>query len=436
MGHGSASTGATRSVRAAVAGLGAALLLLAGCTSPTGETTGSEVLESRSPRAAVAVTDVPAAAATVVAATSGLGARLLNADPDQNLVVSPISVMVAFAMLREGAATTTAAELDRALGFPAEYRGEAMNALLGQLQLHEGDPGEVTVGQVPPEPVLHVADQLFVQEGFEVQQPFLDALATHYGADVLRVDFAARGPASGRAVVDDWVAEHTGGEVDEAPMPFDRTTRLALLNAVRLAAAWQEPFSDATALGQFHRPDGTTTTAAFLEDTRELAYLTTQNGTAAVRIPYTAAFAMDVVLPAPGLRWDPAGWPEAAAGLDAAAPVSVELTLPTWSHTSSLDLSPSLREAGLTETLGAAPDLSGIAPGLWISAAAHQATITVDAAGTVAGAVTGIAATESAEVVEGAPVFRADRPFAYRIVHLPTGLPVFMGQVVDPADAP
>ncbi|CAM3263121.1 serpin family protein [Occultella aeris] len=424
--------------RASVAGLGIMALVLAGCTSPNGTTPGVEILQSRSPRAAVAVTDVPAAAAATVAATSGLGARLMDATRDENLVVSPISILVAFGMLREGAATTTAAELDAVLGFPAEQRGEAMNALLRQLELHDGDPGEVPAGEVPDVPVLHVADQVFLQDGFAVQQPFLDALATHYGANAVQVDFTAAGRAGGRAVVEDWVAEHTGGLIDAAPVPFDRSTRLALLNTVYLAAAWQQPFSGGTSPGQFHRPDGTTATAQFLEETRDLAYFITPHGTAAVRIPYTADFAMDVVL-APEGRWDPAGWPVIAAGLDAgsAGPVPVELTLPTWEHTTSLDLKSMLREAGLSETLGVTSDLSGIAPDLYVSAAAHEATITVDSAGTVAAAVTSVAVgPTSAQETSPAVVFRADRQFAYRIVHLPTALPVFMGQVVDPGEGP
>jgi serine protease inhibitor len=438
MGRGSMKTGGRRpmGVRTGLAGLGITLLVLAGCTSPNGSTPGVEVLQSRAPRAAVAVTDVPAAAATTVAATSGLGALLMDAAPDENLVVSPISVLVAFGMLREGAGTTTAAELDAVLGFPAEQRGEALNALLRQLELHDGDPGEVPAGAVPDVPVLRVADQVFLQERFTVEQPFLDALATHYGANAVQVDFTVAGRAGGRAVVDDWVAEHTGGLIDAAPVPFDRSTRLVLVNTAYLAAAWQVPFSDGTSLGQFHRPDGTMATAQFLEETRDLAYFVGADGAAAVRIPYTADFAMDVVL-APEGRWAPAGWPAVAAGLDAAAaaPVPVELTLPVWEHTTSLDLSSMLREAGLSETLGVTPDLSGIAPGLYVSAAAHEATITVDSAGTVAAAVTSVVVGEtSAPVTTDAVAFRADRPFAYRIVHLPTGLPVFMGQVVDPGE--
>ncbi|PZS36031.1 MAG: hypothetical protein DLM58_02595 [Pseudonocardiales bacterium] len=49
-----------------------------------------------------------------------------------------------------------------------------------------------------------------------------------------------------------------------------------------------------------------------------------------------------------------------------------------------------------------------------------------------AAAVTGIAVATSAQA--GSPlVMRADRPFAWAIVHEPTGTPIFSGHVTNPA---
>ena len=76
-------------------------------------------------------------------------------------------------------------------------------------------------------------------------------------------------------------------------------------------------------------------------------------------------------------------------------------------------------------------DLSGIAPGLFVSDAIHRANITVDEKGTEAAAVTGIAIA-AAGIAGPVATVRADRPFAWAIVHAPTGTPIFTGHVVDP----
>jgi serpin B len=71
-------------------------------------------------------------------------------------------------------------------------------------------------------------------------------------------------------------------------------------------------------------------------------------------------------------------------------------------------------------------------PDVAISDAIHRANITVDEWGTEAAAVTGLAFDVSAR--PAAPlVVRADRPFAFAIMHVPTSTPLFLGQVVDPS---
>jgi serine protease inhibitor len=67
-----------------------------------------------------------------------------------------------------------------------------------------------------------------------------------------------------------------------------------------------------------------------------------------------------------------------------------------------------------------------------ITQAAQAANITVAEKGTVAAAVTQING-----MVTGAPpqpehTIDFDRPFHYQIVHVETGLPLFMGTVADP----
>lgn len=106
----------------------------------------------------------------------------------------------------------------------------------------------------------------------------------------------------------------------------------------------------------------------------------------------------------------------------------VDLSMPRWDFATDLDLLPALRHLGLT----ARDDFSGMSPEqLTLAQAVHRANITVDEWGTEAAAVTGLAFIASAPVAPPI-VVRADRPFAFAIVHRPTGAPLFIGHVADP----
>jgi serpin B len=59
--------------------------------------------------------------------------------------------------------------------------------------------------------------------------------------------------------------------------------------------------------------------------------------------------------------------------------------------------------------------------------------VDVTEAGTVAAAATAVATDRSLAVT---PVLSADRPFAFAIVHEPTGAVLFAGYIADPGEEP
>jgi serpin B len=108
--------------------------------------------------------------------------------------------------------------------------------------------------------------------------------------------------------------------------------------------------------------------------------------------------------------------------------------LPQWDQKSNFDLRRVFAGLGLREMLETETDFNSIQHGLKIMQAGQAANITVAEKGTVAAAVTQI----NARAVSGAAPMneiRFDRPFLYEIVHVETGLPLFMGKVSDPRPA-
>lgn len=105
----------------------------------------------------------------------------------------------------------------------------------------------------------------------------------------------------------------------------------------------------------------------------------------------------------------------------------VDLALPTWKTSSTVDLAPVLQGLGLVTAFTADADLSGIAPGLAISQTVHRATTTVDETGTETAAVTAFGLASGALGNPPVPVRLAV------VLDTKTGTPLFTGVINDPA---
>ncbi len=355
----------------------------------------------------------------------------MTTDPDTNQVTSPLSALYALSMLRAGAGTTTAAEMDAVLGLPIDHRDEALNALMASVQQFDGDPGDVDEDNPPEVPLLRITNAAFVPEDDIIGQSYLETLARHYGSGVYPVDFAAP-ETPGR--IDAWVSEETGGRIDKAPLKVDRRTILSLLNVVFFAAAWEQPFDEsATHDDDFRLADGTMASVPTMHASPVVRHARGE-GWSGIDLPYREGFSMRLVLPDEGTEplWSEDEFVAIGATLDAAEPRPVELALPTWDHAYDQDLLVVLRAMGLDESIGTAPDFDAITPNAYVSGAAQSANITVAEKGTVAAAVTQITMAETSAPMVPDLSISFDRPFGYQIIHEDTGLPVFLGTVADP----
>jgi serpin B len=380
---------------------------------------------------AVAGSDAPVAA--VVAGITAFGYRLSTstADPARNWVASPLSIATAFAMARAGAGGETAAQIDRQFGFPPGVH-EGMNALGTAMGASDQPPPATGARQPLERPVLCLANGLFVQSGFAVRESFLRTLGAHYGAGARAVDF--RTPLA-KEQIDAWVRARTADRIKELFDRLPKQTRVVLANAVYLKADWSVPFrADTTADAAFTRGDGRVVRVPTMGYEGGGLRYASGPGWQAVELPYRGGdLAMRVVVPEPGRPAPPLLAPEVLAAVAAGlAPTRVDLMLPKWNFETKLDLKEALAALGLTLPFTPdAADFSGIATALYIDQAVHRAAITVDEKGTEAAAVTGLGMRTTA--AQSGVLVRADHPFAYAIVHVPTGAPLFTGWVADPS---
>lgn len=378
----------------------------------------------------------PAELARLRASAQTLGSALLADGGDSgggNVVSSPGSLLIALAMLRTGASGGTAAEMDSVLGLPAEHRDQAFNALLAALGTFDGDPGAVDEKNPPRRPVLRSANGLFVDRAVPTGAGFLRSLARHYGAGAYPVDFQDE-PATSPAI-DAWITRNTGGRIKKAPAQYDRENTFSLINTVYFASAWQTPFDPADTAGlPFTTTDGRQISVPTMSGVQDLAFAR-GSGWQAVDLPYAEGFVMRLVLPDSGTSGPGAqDAADAALALESATAAPTQLFLPAWDQRTTFELRRVFTSLGLQEMLQTETGFDAIQSGLQIEKAGQSASITVAEKGTVAAAVTQI----NARAVSGvAPtnVLRFDRPFQYEIVHVETGLPIFMGRVSEPRAA-
>jgi serpin B len=360
------------------------------------------------------------------------------AEKGENFVFSPLSVAYAFAMLQEGAKGETKTQIDKAFGFP-DGVGEAFNALTKGLVTSTAPPvasprPSADSDPPPAKPVLTIANALFAQAGYAFEQPFLDTLGQQYGSTMQSTDF--RDTTAALAAINHWADVHTAGRIKEVFTSLDPSTRLVLANAVYLKASWTQYFQDA-GKQDFKAAGGIVSTPMMRRADENFGYATGTNWQA-VTLPYFGGrLAMRVILPTGSAT--PADLMKPSV-LDAAATTkstAVNVTMPPFDFASNLDLEQLLPKLGITGAFDPnSADLSGIttAEQLFIYQAVHKANITVDRLGTVASAVTALAAMPASARIQPVPPieFTVDRPFVFEIVDTKTGAPLFTDSVADP----
>jgi serpin B len=362
----------------------------------------------------------------------GTDAHRLLAQGGGNLVFSPASIEVALRMALCGARGQSAAEIAAALHLSGPQAGAGgLRRMSGELS---GLPGDGVTFRAP--------NTMWVQAGLPLLPGFTATLREAAAVSVRNADFAGRHEAA-RQEINELVAKQTEGKITGllAAGTLSALTRLVLVNAIYLRAAWTHPFSaSATHDAPFYPAGpgaGTAVTVRMMHLTRELSYLA-GDGYQAVVLPYChGTLAMTIVLPDGPLGSLPPGLAGGLASLPArASRHRVALALPRFRQEGHFDLIPVLQQLGVDQAFRAdMADFTGIttAQRLHLSAVVHQAFIDVTEEGTEAAAATGVALAFMAARRPTTPVtMTVDHPFLFAITDTASELTLFLGQVTNP----
>jgi serpin B len=409
--------------------------VLSACGEPApsdGSSAGDAVVEPTSDPVVERPAPDSADVEALVVGINDAGYRIFDAasqDSADDLVVSPLSIGVAFGMADAGASGATADALTELFGLPAQVaeRWAAFNAL-EQSVTAEGGHG----------PIVRLANRQFPDVSFETVEGYDELLARWFGAGIEPLPLQAESEAS-RERINGWVEDQTEDLItDLLPPGFLNTNSvLVLVNALYLEADWARPFGKyPTEDAPFTRLDGSTVTVPLMHELELTGPAVATDAYAATELPYEGAeLSMLVIVPEAG-RYEEVE-ARLSTGLveeiDAAATSgAVELYLPRFESSTNLDLREAFEgQLGVTDLFGV-PGFEGIAPGITLEQAVHAADIAVDEVGTVAAAATALGFADSGPPEPDVTV-RADRPFLYLIRHQPTGAVLFVGRVMDPA---
>jgi serine protease inhibitor len=352
--------------------------------------------------------------------------ELAAAAPDENLFVSPASLGFALLMTARGGRGDTRDEILELLG------------LSGMSDDEIGEHAELWMRSlIDPERrvELAVANSMWIRDGFEVRQPFIDWNRTHLLAEVAQRDFDD--PATVREI-NDWVADATRGRITDLVAGLDPLDWLLLINALYFKGDWTHAFDEArTADWPFTRPDGSQVTARMMSQRAKFKAYRTDAGHELVRLPYgSGRFEMVLALPAWGTDL-----PALTAGLTGEALrgwlgddrwFESDVMLPRFRMEWEGSLAEPLEAVGMEIPFDPArADFGEIHPevkDLHVRRILQKTFVEVNERGTEAAAATKVVMGPTS----APPVVIFDRPFFFAIHDRATQTLLFTGQVTDP----
>ena len=377
----------------------------------------------------------------VVKANNDLGMKLFNAlaseETGKNMMISPLSISIAMAMVTNGATGESLDEMKNVLGF-GEMELPDVNEQFMQLiaSLVEADK----------DLVLEIANSVWMDDVFapDVKQDFVDVLTNFYDAAFFTEDFQDEATV-GR--INSWVSEKTHEKIDKVINEIGPNTIMYLINAIYFKAAWTTSFDkDSTYEGTFMLSDGSEGKADYMgfsydqEEPEFYSYSadwSDENGYSVVRIPYgRGVFAFYGIVPGYSNKTNIDKFIEEIAenGFDSYISQleerSFPVQLPKFKFAYEKSLVEVFKSLGMEKAFvdGALMNIAGEPHAPFISDIYHKTFIEVNEEGTEAAAVTVVEVGDNA-MPSG---FYADRPFVFVIRDDRTGSILFVGKVENP----
>ncbi len=338
-------------------------------------------------------------------------------SPEENRLLSPVSIEMALSLTANGAKDETLHQMEEVLGSNLDRLNLSMDCYRQALSSEQ--------------PKVLLANSLWMkEEGFSPNQDFLQTAADYYRPDI----FSAPFDSSTVEDINHWVSDKTDGLITNTLDEIPLDTVLYLINTLLFDAKWKEPYGEHQIAGEyFHKEDGEEIPIQLMYS-EESRYLEHELATGFFKSYEGGEYAFGALLPREGMVLE-----ELLEQLDGDTlqeilqnPLDTPVTaaVPKFSFDTSAELKEPLKALGITDAFSPEnANLSGLGTAdgnLYINRVLHKTHITVDEAGTRAGAVTAVEVTSEGAALEIKSVI-LNRPFLFFIVHQKTGALLFLG---------
>ena len=348
-------------------------------------------------------------------------------DPRKNIIVSPLSMSMAFSMVANGAEGQTFSEIAETLGFkPGEI--DALNSLNNTL-----------VSKLPtvdPQVNVSIANSMWVNNGVKANADFGKKLNENYKAEMYSTDLYSM---QGTDAINNWANSKTNGMIPKI-LSSPVNSLFTLCNALYFEGKWAEKFDETNTRREiFHNGDGSDAAVDMMSQKCDAkVYIdagtdASDGKTMTVSKTYgNGAYMMTFVLPPEDMSLN-----DFISAMDAtslykwiseAETCEIYLKVPRFEvEYGKDDFRGVLGAMGIVRAFQRTGELRGIIDeDVFINKVIQKAKIKVDESGTKASVVTAI----GGDTASGPALVAAfDRPFMYYISEQSTGAILFMGCV-------
>ena len=362
----------------------------------------------------------------------GLSVQLFKnaASAKQNSMISPTSILLAMAMVENGAAGDIKKQMEKTFGMRMSELNQWIRAWSAVQPQEDADTRSR----------MNIASAVWYNNrgALTLNPDYQKTLREILQAKVKGGDFSQQTVKE----INSWCSKNTYGMIDRIIEELSPAQQMVLLNAVAFEDQWSAQYKKSQVKKEYFTNQNGKKTKTDLMYSEEALYCQDDMATGFIK-PYASGYQFVAILPNKGVSvaeyMKKLDGERFAAFVNSGQDAIVHAVLPAFKSEYKTDaLVQIFRKMGIKNLFDAsAADLSGMGDcsgqNLYVDEILHKTYIDVNREGTRAAAVTGVMVKATALQPEPTQVYtvRLDRPFLYAIVDSYTGTPVFLGTMVS-----
>ena len=340
----------------------------------------------------------------------------------KNVLISADSVLLALEMTAAGADGNTLDQMLQTM-VPNADHASAFQFAVDRMHSLQNDS-------------LQIANSIWINQAdsHSVYEDYLNYVERHFDASISVIPFDDQAVNT----INNWVADKTKERITKLLDQLDSDSLMVLINAMAFDGKWQQTYEDSKVREHdFRNGNGETTTTDFLFSTESI-YLHNADATGFIKEYDDGKYAFMTILP----NDENVDINTFVANMSAddywefwdsmETDCKVYTRMPEFESEYDIQLNEVLKTMGMEDAFNEArADFSNMSlDPVYISKVIHKTYINVNREGTEAAAATAVV-MEKGEIAAPEISYNVycDRPFAYAIVDMDTGLPVFLGTV-------